>query len=97
MTLHRLSRDVAIDEQPAGFSYETVSSYAINYFVFVSCVYSLSIFCLCCFPGLLVLVKNWYGARCQWLTPVILATQEAEIRRIAVQSQPRQIVHETLS
>jgi hypothetical protein len=29
--------------------------------------------------------------------PVILATQEAEIRRIAVQSQPRKIVHETLS
>jgi hypothetical protein len=29
--------------------------------------------------------------------PVILATQEAEIRRIAVQSQPRQIGHETLS
>jgi hypothetical protein len=29
--------------------------------------------------------------------PVILATQEAEIRRIAVQSQPGQIVHETLS
>jgi hypothetical protein len=26
-----------------------------------------------------------------------LATQEAEIRRIAVQSQPRQIVHKTLS
>jgi hypothetical protein len=34
------------------------------------------------------------GAR---LTPVILATQEAEIRRITVQSQPRQTVHETLS
>jgi hypothetical protein len=31
-------------------------------------------------------------ARHQWLTPVILATQEAEIRRIAVQSQSRQIV-----
>jgi hypothetical protein len=29
--------------------------------------------------------------------PVILATQEAEIRRIMVQSQPRQIAHETLS
>jgi hypothetical protein len=28
--------------------------------------------------------------------PIILATQEAEIRRIVVQSQPRQIVHETL-
>jgi hypothetical protein len=29
--------------------------------------------------------------------PVILATQEAEARRIAVQSQPRRIVHKTLS
>jgi hypothetical protein len=28
---------------------------------------------------------------------VILATQEAEIGRIVVQSQPRQIVHETQS
>jgi hypothetical protein len=37
------------------------------------------------------------GAGRQWLTPVILATQEAEIRRIAVGSQPRQIVHEALS
>jgi hypothetical protein len=32
-----------------------------------------------------------------WLTPVILTTQETEIRRIKVQSQPRQIVHKTLS
>jgi hypothetical protein len=29
--------------------------------------------------------------------PLILATLEAEIRRITVQSQPRQIVHNTLS
>jgi hypothetical protein len=29
--------------------------------------------------------------------PVILATQEAEIRMMAVQSQPGQIVHEALS
>jgi hypothetical protein len=36
-------------------------------------------------------------ARHWWLTPVILATHEAEIRRISVQSQLRQIVPETLS
>jgi hypothetical protein len=29
--------------------------------------------------------------------PIILAIQEAEIRRIKVQSQPRQIIPETLS
>jgi hypothetical protein len=29
--------------------------------------------------------------------PIILATQEAEIRKITIQSQPGQIVHETLS
>jgi hypothetical protein len=31
------------------------------------------------------------------LMPLILATQEAKIRRIKVQSQPQQIVPETLS
>jgi hypothetical protein len=31
---------------------------------------------------------------CQWLTPVILAPCEAEIRRIVVGVQPKQIVHE---
>jgi hypothetical protein len=36
------------------------------------------------------------GAGCWWLTPVILVTQEAEIRRIIVQSQPWQIVCKTL-
>jgi hypothetical protein len=38
-----------------------------------------------------LLARHW------WITPVILATQEAEIRRIAVWTQPGQIVHETLS
>jgi hypothetical protein len=37
------------------------------------------------------------GARHQWLTSEILATQEAEIRKITVQSQPRQTVRKTLS
>jgi hypothetical protein len=36
-------------------------------------------------------------SRCQWLTPIILATQEAEIRRIVVLNQPGKIVRETLS
>jgi hypothetical protein len=36
-------------------------------------------------------------ARHLWLTPVILATWEAEIRKMVVQSQLRQIVCEILS
>jgi hypothetical protein len=42
-------------------------------------------------------LKEIPPSRCQWLTPIILATQEAEIRRIMVQVHLRQIVHETLS
>jgi hypothetical protein len=42
-------------------------------------------------------VKTLRVARPQWLTPVILAIQEAEIQRIMVQSQPRKIVRKTLS
>jgi hypothetical protein len=36
-------------------------------------------------------------ARHQWLTPIILDIQEAEIRRITVRSWPGQIVCKTLS
>jgi hypothetical protein len=36
-------------------------------------------------------------ARCWWLIPIILGTQEAEIKRIMVQSQPGQIIHKALS
>jgi HSP90 family molecular chaperone len=30
----------------------------------------------------------WLSAWCRWLTPINLATQEAEIRRIKVQNSP---------
>jgi hypothetical protein len=36
-------------------------------------------------------------ARLWWLTPVILSAQEAEIRKIMVQSQTRQTICEALS
>jgi hypothetical protein len=37
-----------------------------------------------------------YIARHQWITPVILATWEAEIRRITVQDQSGQMIYESL-
>jgi hypothetical protein len=37
-------------------------------------------------------LKIEQGVQCRWLTPIILATQEAEIRRIEVHSQPGLIV-----
>jgi hypothetical protein len=40
--------------------------------------------------------KEAMCARSQWLTAIILATQEAEFRRIAVQSQPGQIFSQDL-
>jgi hypothetical protein len=41
--------------------------------------------------------KNLIEAWCQWLVPAILSTQEVDIGRIVVQSQPQQIVQEILS
>jgi hypothetical protein len=41
--------------------------------------------------------KKIFQCLALWLTPVIPATSEAEIRRIVVQGQPGQIVHEALS
>jgi hypothetical protein len=43
----------------------------------------------------LPIFKNNFLARYLWLTPVILTTQEAEIRRF--EASPEQIVPETLS
>jgi hypothetical protein len=48
-------------------------------------------------PGKTHTTKSQSSAGHRWLTPIILATREAEIRRTTVQSQPGQIVHETLS
>jgi hypothetical protein len=45
----------------------------------------------------LMMVKNSNKDGYRWLTPVILAAQETEIRRIKVQSQSGQIVQETQS
>jgi hypothetical protein len=40
-------------------------------------------------------LKNPILAGCQWLTPIILATREAEIKTIKAQGQPRQTVCKT--
>jgi hypothetical protein len=42
------------------------------------------------------ITQGFNDDQCWWLTPVIPATKEAEIRRIEVQSQLGQIVQETL-
>jgi hypothetical protein len=51
----------------------------------------LSASCTFCLLRVLTTTHSTY-AGCRWLTPVILATQEAEIRRITVRSQPGKIV-----
>jgi hypothetical protein len=42
------------------------------------------------------LVVSVYCVGDQWLTPVILATWEAKLRKISIQGQPEQVVLETL-
>jgi hypothetical protein len=42
-------------------------------------------------------IRTQKDAGCWWHMPVILAVQETEIRRIAIQSQPGVIVRETLT
>jgi hypothetical protein len=42
--------------------------------------------------GEFIEIENVKQAGRWWFTPVILPTQEAEIRRIVVRSQPEQIV-----
>jgi hypothetical protein len=42
-------------------------------------------------------INKWLQTRCQWLMPVILDTQKAEIIKIVVLSQAEQTVWETLS
>jgi hypothetical protein len=39
------------------------------------------------FHGFKIHFKSYIPGPAEWLTPVILATQEAKVRRIAVQSQ----------
>jgi hypothetical protein len=46
---------------------------------------------------LLLMIRNLLKARHWWLTPISLATQEAEIRRIMIQSLTGQIILKTLS
>jgi hypothetical protein len=54
----------------------------------------LSTFCLC-YKALWEASFGGRTAGYQGLTPITLATWEAEIRKITVQAQPRQIVQET--
>jgi hypothetical protein len=39
--------------------------------------------------------RKYKEVRCQWLTPVILTTWEAEIRRMEVRGQLEEIIHES--
>jgi hypothetical protein len=46
---------------------------------------------------IIIVLRNYVLSWALWLRPVILATQEADIRRILAQSQSGQTVHEILS
>jgi hypothetical protein len=49
------------------------------------------------YVGLFLPKQKHWESQCWWLTPIILATQEAEIRRITVQCQPGQMKPRLLS
>jgi hypothetical protein len=63
----------------------------------LSCCFAATRGVLCPIPASRAIrrTKSSIQAGHQWLTPVILATWEAEIRRITVQGQSRQIVCKT--
>jgi hypothetical protein len=49
------------------------------------------------FFGTIQIYSNLHTTRRSWFMSLILATQEAGMRRIEIQGQSRQIVHQTLS
>jgi hypothetical protein len=74
-----------------------VSKTLLGFWDRVSANFTLELIVLLPLPPEKLVCKKSFSARHQWLTPVILATEESEIRRIKDQSQPRQIVHKSLS
>jgi hypothetical protein len=60
-------------------------------FKLIICKYCLHQNLVVCYNLHLLFNEFFYIGR-QWLMPVMLATQEAEIRRIKVRSQPRQVL-----
>jgi hypothetical protein len=73
---------------------DTLFSPGFHFFIFL--FYFLGDFSTLCSLLFFFSLSNLL-ARCLWLMPVIIATQETQIRRIMVRSQPGQIVCETLS
>jgi hypothetical protein len=77
------------------FIFITISLFgSLDFFPFSFCYQSCK--------GLINFINHFKGkkflvAGCQWVMPVILVTQEAEIKRITFERQIQQVVCETLS